>query len=280
MTDSNYPDLTSGPTPWSLRDRKGGRLPSVARILDLIDTDSPAFGRIASILSDMAESGVELDEAAVRIAVKLGSSDSRTFHPADTSSPAQGVNPGLPMWGAGADRSSIVYYIRRGDLVKIGTTTRPHARFEVLMPDEILAFEPGGREIELYRHKQFSHLRVGGREYFHSDLALTKHVKRMRRTHGEPDPSWPTTGSTITAIPRLSRELDRPETSATATATEIAEILGIARGRIYVWANRGQLKPVAGGNPRRPLYFVDQVRQLAEQSRAWQLRENRSACEF
>lgn len=86
---------------------------------------------------------------------------------------------------------SIVYYIRRGQAIKIGSTTNPMTRFTVLMPDEILAFEPGATTEERKRHRQFQHLRCFG-EHFKPDPELLEHALDLRRIHGDPDPAWPT----------------------------------------------------------------------------------------
>ena|ERR1700722_17507603 len=99
---------------------------------------------------------------------------------------------------AGAD--SIVYYIRRGQVIKIGTTVDPAGRFTSLMPDEILAFEPGTAEVEKLRHRQFQHLRCQG-EHFSAEPELMEHVRELRQTHGDPDPSWPTVASLGVKMP-------------------------------------------------------------------------------
>lgn len=94
---------------------------------------------------------------------------------------------------------AIVYYIRRGEVIKIGTTTTPWQRFATLRPDEILAFEPGTVIEERMRHQQFRHLRCAG-EHFRAEPELLEHIAQVRQIHGGPDPSWPT-GATIEEIP-------------------------------------------------------------------------------
>lgn len=80
---------------------------------------------------------------------------------------------------------SVVYYVRVGDLIKIGVTTNMKARMPQLMPDEILATEPGGPEIERERQAQFAHLKVRG-ERFKSEADLLDHIAKIREAHGEP----------------------------------------------------------------------------------------------
>ncbi len=52
-----------------------------------------------------------------------------------------------------------VYFIRRGDLVKIGWTSEPKQRFIQLQPDDILLVKPGRLTEEKQCHAAFAHLR-------------------------------------------------------------------------------------------------------------------------
>lgn len=83
----------------------------------------------------------------------------------------------------------VVYYVRVGDQVKIGTTTMAlDVRFQMLPPDRhLLATEPGGRDVERIRHLQFKHLRVvHNREWFRAGPDLWDHVRDLRERHGDP----------------------------------------------------------------------------------------------
>lgn len=86
----------------------------------------------------------------------------------------------------------IVYYVRRDRLVKIGTSAGIVKRMAALRPVEILAFEPGGRELEALRHKAFRrHRRTG--EWFDMAPELMAHIAEVRGCHGAPslaDPKW------------------------------------------------------------------------------------------
>lgn len=72
----------------------------------------------------------------------------------------------------------VVYYIRWADRVKIGTSANPQQRLATLWHDEILAFEPGGRDLEQARHTQFADLREGG-EWFSADPRLLQHAAAL-----------------------------------------------------------------------------------------------------
>lgn len=72
-----------------------------------------------------------------------------------------------------------VYYVRIGDRIKIGVTGGFRQRMAVLMPDEILAVEPGSPELERARHKQFRHLQIRG-ERFSPAEDLLSHIAMIR----------------------------------------------------------------------------------------------------
>lgn len=253
-------------TPGEIHDKDSGLRPSVAKLIKLIDMDDPSFAKTASILSDMAAAGVELDESAIAIALKMSKvpdPDSRPGKPHLT--PDEVVDLGLPMWdwGKGTGQQAIVYYVRRGQLIKIGTTTRPAKRFEALMPDEIMAFEPGGRQVEAARHRQFHHLRQG-REHFAKGDDLIRHVKRIRTAHGAPDPAWRTTAN-LADINRhvLPLSLPAPVSTETATATEAVALLGISMGTVYGWIRRKKIRRVGMNDWGRDVYYVEHFRVLA-----------------
>ena len=81
--------------------------------------------------------------------------------------------------GPVASRVDVVYYIRFGEQVKIGTSSRPRARLAQLRHEELLAFERGGRALEQSRHVRFAALRLGG-EWFSLEGELTEHIARLR----------------------------------------------------------------------------------------------------
>lgn len=80
---------------------------------------------------------------------------------------------------------AVVYYLRRADLVKIGTTVNLRRRLAEIDHDELLAAEAGGVELERQRHEQFSHLRRRG-EWFEAADDLLAHAAALRRAYGAP----------------------------------------------------------------------------------------------
>ena len=121
-------------TPASIGDRLCGLRPSIKAVVDLVDTTDPASQAVAAILQEFTAAGIDLDETSVTMAVKLGKRRWGTEEPSLQHEQATLASTG-----------SIVYYIRRGELIKIGTTIAPQSRFADLLPDEILAIEPGGQ---------------------------------------------------------------------------------------------------------------------------------------
>ncbi|GAA1800619.1 hypothetical protein GCM10009749_05680 [Agromyces neolithicus] len=83
-------------------------------------------------------------------------------------------------------RVDVVYYLRYGDRIKIGTSANPRHRFASLPHDEVLAFERGGRLREQRRHAQFAEHRITGTEWFESNEALVAHVTEL--SEGVDDP--------------------------------------------------------------------------------------------
>jgi hypothetical protein len=83
-------------------------------------------------------------------------------------------------------RIDVVYYLRLGDRIKIGTSGNPRGRFAAIPHDEVLAFERGGRSRERRRHEQFASDRIGGSEWFRASDALGAHIALL--AEGADDP--------------------------------------------------------------------------------------------
>jgi len=78
--------------------------------------------------------------------------------------------------------------------MKIGCTTRMITRFAAIRTQrpeaELLAIEPGYKDLEHERHRQFAKTRVthhgGNREWYHRSQQLVDLVNELRRVHGDP----------------------------------------------------------------------------------------------
>jgi hypothetical protein len=110
------------------------------------------------------------------------------------------------------EEQAVVYYVRMlGGLIKIGTTTNMKARMEAFIIEEVLATEPGGRDLEKERHAQFAHLKVRG-ERFSAGEDLLSHIEAIREQHGEPNMTGRVPDTTSRRPP-----LDRSRRSGDAT---------------------------------------------------------------
>jgi len=86
-------------------------------------------------------------------------------------------------------KSGFVYYVRSGGFIKIGWTSDLTKRMKGYPPDSVLlAVEPGPRQLETRRHKQFAHHRTHGREWYTMAPTLTHHIDSVKAEHGEPEP--------------------------------------------------------------------------------------------
>lgn len=73
----------------------------------------------------------------------------------------------------------VVYFVRIGDVVKIGFTTNSQRRMSNLMPDEVLHMQPGTMQDEKRLHVAFRHLRVRG-ERFRPDPELMDFIRGLK----------------------------------------------------------------------------------------------------
>ena len=88
------------------------------------------------------------------------------------------------------ERTSFVYYVRLDDQrIKIGYTSRLRQRLGALRvhPSALLAYEPGGREVEKARHEQFADDRLDTRlEDFIPSRALMAWIDDLRSLNDLP----------------------------------------------------------------------------------------------
>ena len=81
----------------------------------------------------------------------------------------------------------VVYYIKYAELVKIGSARDLEARLASYNPGgELLAVEPGDRDLERKRHSELAVHRIYGNEWYAATPPVLHHVKLVRSKHGEP----------------------------------------------------------------------------------------------
>lgn len=80
-----------------------------------------------------------------------------------------------------------VYYLLVGEQVKIGFTGDIRQRLRSYPPaSELLAVEPGSRELEAQRHGEFRQHLAAGREWFRPHPELVQHMSDVVDLHGHP----------------------------------------------------------------------------------------------
>lgn len=88
---------------------------------------------------------------------------------------------------AAPDSDGWVYYIRINGRIKIGYTANLRQRSRNYPPgSELVAIEPGTRELEKRRHEQFSRDLAQGREWFAESERLAAHITETAAQHGVP----------------------------------------------------------------------------------------------
>jgi hypothetical protein len=75
---------------------------------------------------------------------------------------------------------AVVYYVHRGDRIKIGTTTVGEKRWKA-HGGALLATEPGSFELERQRHERFAASRIGTSEWFQATPELLAWIATLQR---------------------------------------------------------------------------------------------------
>lgn len=160
----------------------GRRIPH----LDKIDPDAPDRTAILLMVHRFELAGIEIDERAIEIATKFmrWERDKKDKEAAEREAKWQAEQE--QRRAEAEARGCWVYFIRAGQLAKIGMTTNLAGRFSSFRPNEVLAVQPGGLAEEAALHRQFTDLRVRG-EYFHPGPALQRYIRHLRETLGAPD---------------------------------------------------------------------------------------------
>lgn len=104
--------------------------------------------------------------------------NSRVGEEARADSRAKAATAPLPV-----PATSVIYYVRIGDHVKIGTSTNVASRlrsFYIEDPAALLATEAGGHALEAQRHREFAAERVRpDRELFNPSPRLLAHIATL-----------------------------------------------------------------------------------------------------
>lgn len=80
-----------------------------------------------------------------------------------------------------------IYFIRLGDLVKVGWSSQLHKRLKSYGASaELLAHYPAFRSDETHLHQQLKPSRAKGREWYHDDSTIRLYVVQAVAKHGPP----------------------------------------------------------------------------------------------
>lgn len=176
------------------------------KYLQRVDRTDPALIQILAIFRDYELTGIEVTDESASIAIKLGRQryergmEERALQQRRLGQERKEMKAFHRLLEDNPD--GVVYYIRRGEFVKIGTTTRYRSRMQALRPDEVLAVEPGSYSVEDQRHRQFASSQFHpGSEYFRIHDDLISHVVALRAEHGVPDNTVVTVSDRKTIIP-------------------------------------------------------------------------------
>lgn len=153
--------------------------------MELLGDDREHFSAVMRELNQLRRYGVELTPERVALAVDT----IRKCHvPQPAPHPVQlppTRDAAMSRWRSRGrfsqvpDVGSVVYYMRIGNRVKIGTSTNLRDRLEAINPEELLALEAGDARLERRRHRQFAALRTHG-EWFRLEGALRDHIEALR----------------------------------------------------------------------------------------------------
>lgn len=156
-------------------------------------SSDPVFPHFTSVVGTWTRAGIEMTDELMAAAVQLATAQlERRMHRqaierSQQERAAEAVANIPPSGTFGDAPGGVVYYVRRDRFVKIGTTTRLPVRMRDLMPDEVLAVEPGSYKLEGELHRQFAHLRVRPNcEYFLLGPELREHVDLVLDRVGPP----------------------------------------------------------------------------------------------
>lgn len=151
----------------------------LSRIFEQVESGSEELRLVLVEIHRLKSLGVEVTQpVADRIIEKV----KLRLRPVPPRPPARPPKPRSPR-GRFSDieqTGAVVYYVRIGNRVKIGTSTNLRDRLQAINPEELLALELGGHNVESRRHRQFASLRTHG-EWFRYEGPLAEHIERLRQ---------------------------------------------------------------------------------------------------
>lgn len=154
--------------------------PAVQLLMDAVNADEVTMGAVVMELRPLQEYGIAVTPELMVRAIERAK---KRFGPPPKAIPRQ-VLPrrrviGGRFHGIEYLGGEVVYYMRIGNRVKIGTTGNLGLRLRTINPEELMATEPGGPAQERHRHAEFRALRTSG-EWFRLESPLIEHIAKLR----------------------------------------------------------------------------------------------------
>lgn len=241
--------------------------------------DSPASSKIVEFLVHAGSLGLDVGEpGVVRRAISAGTASYETEQQAKAAGESYAIFSRVDR----DHHSPLVYYMRNGDRVKIGTSTHLSKRINTISPQGVMAVEPGGRKIEKLRHEEYADLRLRG-EWFKLSPRLVDHIVELRERfthrvgislevwlarHTASPRSNPRTYGARLGSYRLDRPLvavalpgqDLPDDAhELLPAVRVAAALHISPQCFDVWRKKGKVQPAATTENGRKLYRLSEA---------------------
>jgi len=154
-----------------------------------------------------------------------------------------------------ADVRGFTYFVRDGDVIKIGSSMRPRRRLNALQTGiarqlEILAIVDMAVADEMTVHQQFAHLRIRG-EWFRAEADLIEFIETIKPHHvagpdviePKPIPAKEQPDPRLIAIRDLRRDLIKKRSSLPAKARPIVSNLIEQTLNIHDEADLERMRP-------------------------------------
>lgn len=148
----------------------------LARIFEQVESGSEELRLVLHEIHHLKRLGVEITLPIVDRMV----AEVRRQIRAQSIVPAPQPRPVSSRFASFKHDGPVVYYVRIGNRVKIGTSVNLPDRLSTINPEEVLAVEPGDIRTERRRHREFANLRTHG-EWFRYEEPLTQHIEQIRR---------------------------------------------------------------------------------------------------
>lgn len=133
--------------------------------------ESPSWAFVLDYLRTLSEIGIEASTMGLDMFQRCVAAAESKWAEASAEPPPRTSPNTKP-------HESIVYYMKLGNLVKIGISRRLAQRAMTFNPQRILAVEPGSHALEKVRHRQFVDLHEQG-EWFRYEQKLKDHIRQI-----------------------------------------------------------------------------------------------------